>query len=181
MKTVQTSATRGVAIYLAFLLVIVVTACSSSGSMNPYLGSVTKLLPADVGTFKRVMEAGEVNTRGFIDEMQRGMNNAAAAKYVRPNEHPLNPISASAYGFVSAARAKEAVEFMKQRYLKQNYTVKEDGARKKGWSTVGETIVLTRGPQGYALWRDGSVVFSAEAFSKNQVQDIMEFEKNFPY
>jgi hypothetical protein len=189
MKRIPAYATHRAAIILSCIFCIGGAACSLVGSMNPYRGAVTKLLPPEVGKFQRAAEPRELNPAQLNPEMAKGLMNAAVVRYIRVDGPPSRNVGTSVYSFASSERAKEFLQVARQSYVKQGYKISEEGTRKRGWRTVGDRIVFTHEPvkdrypkgQTYSFWRNGSVVFYAEAFSESQLEDVMEFEKSFPY
>lgn len=183
----MTSRSRLLTIVLGCLLVVFGVAC---GSMNQYDGPTAKLLPPKLGNFERQLEAKELDDRDrarLNPALTKGLLNAAVGKYRRIGS-PRRETWVYAYGFDSSERAREALQFIKQGSLSRGFRVQAEAARKRGWSTVGETLVLTHEPDkdfpkavARAFWRNGSVMFIAEPYSENQLEDVVECEKNFPY
>jgi hypothetical protein len=189
MKTVLPARTKRRAFVLSYLLWIGSGACSFTHSMNPYRGSTAKLLPLEVGKFQRAAEPRDLNPAQLNPEMAKGLLNAAVVRYIRVDGPPSRNVGTSAYSFASSERAKEFLQVARQSYVKQGYKISEESTRKRGWWTVGDRIVFTHEPgkdrypngQTYSFWRNGSVVFYAEAFSESQLEDVMDFVKSFPY
>lgn len=175
---------------LLSVLSLVVTGASACGSFNPYRGPTAKLLPPKVASFERELEAKELDDRDrarLIPELTKGLLNAAVGKYRRIGNR-ARETWVYAYGFESSERAREALQFIKQGSIRRGLRVEAEVSRKRGWSTVGETLVLTKEPEkdfpkaaARAFWRNGSVIFYAEPYGENQLEDVKEFERNFPY
>jgi hypothetical protein len=176
--------TRSLTIFLC-CLALMSGACTS---MNPYRGPSARLLPGKTGHFERAAVPQEINKNSLKPDLTKGMLDAANVRYFRVDGSPRRNLGTSVFAFDSAARAKEAMQTIKEGYVKDGFKISAEGNRKKGLFTVGEQFIFTREPQKdrypngqtLAFWRNGSVMFYAESFSENQLEDVVEFAESFP-
>lgn len=178
---------RHVATALWLTLTIYLTGCFSGESLDAYNGTLTKFFPPTLGDYKLVGEVSVIPSTNFKPEVAKTIRNGSNATYRRDNAGgPNSFIKLNAYGLYSSDQAKAFVALLKDGYVQQNYAIKEEAPRTRP-SAEGERIVMVLEPGGdrkretLILWRNGAVVFSGSSMDGDQLNQLAQFEADYPY